>query len=270
MGAQIGVRLLSSQTQTLTTESSSQTRLVEHLRLTAFLHPDERPTEPAWWSEVTGAQPEQRISKPARGELQDSGLIGTATLSVSLQPGRVDWFISPGPLEATIDLVAAINSVGPFPDQFGEFTSMMERWLGSAPRVLRMAFGAVVLEQVPSKEAGYRKLAEYLRGVNIDPTGSEDLLYQINRPRPSRGMPNLRLNRLSKWSVAYFQKLRVGLAASPAVQPQLGDRVHACRIELDINTPAEFSEVLPSSNLSQLFRELSDLGAEIVSKGDIA
>jgi hypothetical protein len=239
------------------------------LRLTAFLHPDERPTEPAWWSEVTGTQPEQRISKPARGELQDSGLIGTATLSVSLQPGRVDWFISPGPFEPTVDLVVAINSVGPFPEQFREFTSMMGRWLPAAPRIFRMAFGAVVLEQAASKEAGYRKLGEYLRDVTIDATGSEDLLYQINRPRQSRVIPGLRLNRLSKWSVAYFQRLRVGLAASPAAQPQLGDRVYACRTELDISTPAELSDVLPSGNLSELFTELSELGVEIVNRGDI-
>lgn len=239
---------------------------MEFLRLTAFLHPEERPIEPTWWADVTNVQPEQRTSKPARGEFQDSGLLGTANLSLSVLPGRVDWLLFPGPFEPTVDLVAVINSVGLFPDQFGDFIALMGRWLRNAPRILRLAFGAVVLDPVDSKEAGYRKLADYLPGVQINSAGSEDFLYQINRPRTSRTIPALRVNRLSKWSVAYFQRFRLGMLLPSA---QLGDRTHACRIELDMSTPVEHLQALPGDRLGDLFRELADLAAEVVSSGDI-
>jgi hypothetical protein len=246
--------------------------LVEFLRLTAFLHADERVTEPTWWSDLTGSQPEQRTSKPGRGEFQDAGPIGDTFLSVSLQAGRVDWFLTPGPFEPTLDLVAKINSVGIFPEKFGAFEDLLNRWLTVSPRMVRLAFGAVVFVPVESKEAGYRKLAEYLPGVKIDPDGSEDFLYQINRPRKSiNGITGLRMNRLSKWSVAYFQRFRLGIPVpTQQVQGKPGDRTHACRIELDISTPADASDALPQDRLVHVFRELVDFGSEIAQKGDIA
>jgi hypothetical protein len=241
--------------------------LVEFLRLTAFLHPEERPTEPTWWSELTGSQPEQRTSKPARGEFEETGPIGDTSLSVSLQAGRADWFLTPGLFEPTADLTAKINSVGTFPDKFEDFVSLMNRWLAASPRMIRLAFGAVVLIPIESKGAGYRKLSEYLPAVKIDADGSEDLLYQINRPRTS--VTGLRINRLSKWSVAYFQRFRIGIPVQQA-QGILGDRVHACRIELDISTPAESTVDLPHEGLGEVFRELVNFGLEIVQRGDVA
>lgn len=246
--------------------------LVEFLRLTGFLHPDERLSEPTWWADLTGSQPEQRTSKPARGEFQETGPIGDTSLSVSLQGGRVDWFVTPGLFEPTPDLTVKINSVGAFPDKFEDFVGLMNRWLGVSPRMIRLAFGAVVLVPVESKEAGYRKLSEYLPSVKIDAAGSEDFLYQINRPRTSASAPGLRINRLCKWSVAYFQRFRIGFPV-PSLQPQgvgaLGDRAHACRIEMDISTPAEASGALPHDRLTDIFRELVNFGSEIGQKGDI-
>jgi hypothetical protein len=245
--------------------------LVEFLRLTAFVHPEERLTEPTWWSDLTGGQPEQRTSKPGRGEFQETGPIGETFLSLSLQAGRVDWFLTPGPFEATADLVVKIASIGTFPEKFGDFVGLMSRWLAVSPRITRLAFGGVVLVPVESKEAGYRKLSEYLSAVKIDADSSEDFLYQINRPRTSASGGGLRINRLSKWSVAYFQRFRVGIPA-PSLQAQgtTGDRVHACRIELDISTPAESSGDIHHDRLADVFRELVNFGSEIAQKGDIA
>jgi hypothetical protein len=244
--------------------------LVEFLRLTAFLHAEEHPTEPTWWSGLTGSQPEQRTSKPARGEFQETGPVEDASLSLSLQAGRVDWFLTPGPFEPTTNLIAKINSVGTFPEKFGDFVGLMGRWLETSPRIVRLAFGAVVLIPVESKEAGYRKLSEYLTAVRIDADSSEDFLYQINRPRASVSNTDLRINRLSKWSVAYFQRFRLGIPApSLHAQSEIGDRVHACRIELDISTPAGTSGALPHDRLVDVFRELVNFGSEIAENGDI-
>jgi hypothetical protein len=43
----------------------------------------------------------------------------------------------------------------------------------------------------------------------------------------------------------------------------------ACCIELDINTSPDYQEDLPKEKLPQIFRELVDLGKEIVKEGDI-
>jgi len=253
------------------TSSLSTAPVVEVLRLTVFAHPDERVAEPNWWSDLMGVEPEQRTSKPGRGEFQDAGPMGDAMLSLSVQPGRADWFLTPGQFVPGTELVAEIRSVGVFPDKFGEFVGLMSRWLPSAPRVVRLAFGAVVFVPTESKESGYRMLSGYLPSVKIDPVGSEDLLYQINRPRNSVSITGLRMNRLSKWSVAYFQRFRVGIPVpSQGIQGQLGDRVHACRIELDMSTSTDMSDALPADHLNEIFRELVNLASEIAQKGDIA
>jgi hypothetical protein len=43
----------------------------------------------------------------------------------------------------------------------------------------------------------------------------------------------------------------------------------ACRLELDINTAADFTGVLPAPRLEVLLHELTDLGREIAQRGDI-
>lgn len=224
--------------------------------------------EPTWWRAVTGAQPEERNLKPSSGQLQEVGPWNDRSLILSAQFGRIDWFLTP---RVGSDFGGEILNVGSFPDAFSLFLEPMLRWLPLAPALTRLAFGAAVLVPVTGKEEGYRLLEKYLPTVKIDPVGSEDFFYQINRPRPSTtGIPGLRVNRLSKWSVAYFQPIKIGVAVpakSAVTYP--GERHDACRIELDISTPAVFEGGLPPNALDAIFRELVNAGAEIVRKGDL-
>jgi hypothetical protein len=43
----------------------------------------------------------------------------------------------------------------------------------------------------------------------------------------------------------------------------------AVRLDLDINTTADFSSELPSEQLPKIFRELIELGREIAREGDV-
>jgi hypothetical protein len=243
----------------------------ESLRLTAFLPPNERVREPTWWSDLTGAQPENRVSRPGTGELQDVGPFENRVLVLSHQPGRVDWVLTL-PAPTPDDDPTEARSIGFFPEILNVFLPLMSRWLEKSPPVVRIAFGAVLLEPVPDKPSGYRRLSEFLQTVRIDPEGSEDFLYQINRPRTSAlRIDNLVINRLSKWSVSLYQRLGLGfgLPSLQAIQSFSSAPLYACRIELDISTPAVSTGELTHGRLVELYRELVDLAVEITVSGDV-
>jgi hypothetical protein len=162
-----------------------------------------------------------------------------------------------------------IRSAGSFPNALEAFDRLMMRWLENCPALSRLAFGAIVFESVRDRTEGYRRLAERLHAVHLDPEGSSDFLYQINRPRNSTAVDTLRINRLSKWSVARFVPFSL-MIAPQSIQsfPAIGGE-EACRIELDINTAAEFVGELPPTRLPQLFEELKSLAIELITRGDI-
>jgi hypothetical protein len=150
------------------------------------------------------------------------------------------------------------------------FVDLMTRWIENGPEFTRIALGVVVHEPVPSREEGYRRLARYLPAVKIDPEGSSELFYQVNRPRKSQVIEGLKVNRLSKWSVALSVPFSFSLLG-PA-QSQFG-RVNegetTCRIELDINTDPAFSGSPRDLSSPSLLGEFVELAGEIVSVGEI-
>src|SRR5271157_274073 len=238
----------------------------ESLRLTSFFAPSVQVAGPTWWADLVGGQPETTTSKPARGEFQQAGPLSERTLTLSTQPGRVDWFLTPRFEEG---VVPEGRWAGRFSDALEAFVPVMTQWLRTCPEVTRLAFGAIVYEPAVDKVAGYRRLADYLPSVRLDPEGSFDFFYQINRPRSSTAMENLKINRLSKWSVAAFVPVRLALNQG-SLHSFVGEGEQACRIELDISTEAERAEELPGANLPSLFEELKNLAVELATKGDVA
>jgi hypothetical protein len=239
--------------------------LVESLRLTAFLAPSVEIGEPTWWEDLVGSKPETRTSKPNRGELQVAGPIGERTLVLSAQPGRVDWLLTP-----RFEQGASPETrwAGRFLDTLGIFDDLMNRWLTNCPALVRLAFGAAVHEPVRDRVAGYLRLARYLPAVQLDPEGSEDFFYQINRPRTSRVVQGLRINRLSKWVVARFVPIRLTLTKQ-SIQQQLDPGEETCRIELDISTDAQQGTELPRDRVINLFQELKEMALELARQGDV-
>jgi hypothetical protein len=248
----------------------------ESFRLSLFLAPDVRANGEGWWTKVAGAEPENRNAKPARGELIESGFLAGNVLTLSVQPSRVDWFLSPNFFpEGDDGRAVGIKSVGAFESTGQTFLPTLINWLNDCPAIVRLAYGAVLLEPVDNREAGYLRIAEYLPAVKVDPFGSEDFFYQINRPRESRAVKGLRLNRLSKWSVSSYQPLSIaigvpqGQSGQPLVHSHGGTPAIACRAEFDLSTPGGVQDKLPHDALPGIFEELVILGAEIAQKGDI-
>lgn len=239
----------------------------ESLRLTAFPAPTARIGEMNWWADLAGTQPETKTSKPGRGELVEAGPLGDCTLTLSVQPGRIDWFLTQRIQEGVLP---DCRWAGKLQDTLDIFVPPMTRWLSSCPGLVRLAFGVVVHEPVESRAEGYRKLAQYLPAVRLDAEHSEDFLYQINRPRNSAIIEGLKINRLSRWSAAVLVALRFVVEKQQGFQQQLGPGENTVRIELDINTDAAFGTELPIVGFPRLFGELRNLAEELVEQGDVA
>jgi hypothetical protein len=110
---------------------------------------------------------------------------------------------------------------------------------------------------------GYRELGQFIDGVPNTPDAT-DFHYQVNRPRESRiGLSGLNVNRLSKWSVGAYMVVALGAGAHPTqspVQPHL-------RLELDINTSADFLGVIPPESLELVIDDLFTGASEISEQG---
>lgn len=241
----------------------------ETLRLTAFPSPAAQNTEAAWWTELVGEPPETSTSQPKKGERKEEGQFEGGKLRLRLQPARIDWlFLTIYELERGPEDFA---SIGPFPKVLDTFLRLMFKWfdLETCPPLRRLAFGATLYQPVDDRKAGYHQISAYLPYVKLDPEGSSDFTYQINRPRDSTsGISGLTINRLSKWSVGTVQAMQFSLRGTSASY-SLGGEYSACRLELDVNTKPDFQGDLTREQLPKVFKELVDLGVEIATQGDI-
>ena len=246
----------------------------ELLRLTAF------PTSVAevsgidWWADLFGRSPESSTVRPTKRERLEEGPFEQGVLRLSIQPFRIDWYFLKGEdhqeQQEQVEQEMTFPTIGPFPEAADKFLKLMLSWLAPSvcPPLQRLAFGAILLQPVESHEAGYRRISDYLPDIKIDPS-SRDFDYRINRQRDSLcEIKGLKVNRLNNWSVLRGAKYQYGLGVKP-FRREVGPEHFACRLELDISSPAEFPE-LPPKPLGTLFQEFVGLGKEIASKGDIS
>jgi hypothetical protein len=151
------------------------------------------------------------------------------------------------------------------------FQELIGRWLAleTSPAMTRLAFGAVLLQPVASVQDAYQRLGHYLPAVTLDPVGSSDFFYQINRRRDSTtGITGLKINRLSKWSAASLMAMMfTGSPERMLYHPDMS--MFFAQLELDINTTPDFQGELEKGQLQSVFSELVQLGCEIAEQGDI-
>ena len=236
----------------------------ESLRATCFPSPTAEFDAINWWQNVVGEQPENTRVRAREGFRQDEGFVSGRKFVLGVQPIRADWLMVPNEEKGEL-------TIGTFQDSLELYLDLMSKWFEITPHLRRLAFGSVVLLPVDSKEAGYELLGNYLPKVELDSTGISDFLYQINRPRENPlTIPNLQINRLTKWSV--LKRGLVNFELSPNAQVALFPSTEslACRLELDINTSADYIGDLPSDKLLEIFMMLIDFAKEIVQEGDIS
>ena len=183
-----------------------------------------------------------------------------------MQPGRIDFIFSS--IENNTINTGNIKTLGLFDDVIKIFLTPIQEWnnLDSAPISRRIAFGALLIQNVENKKRSYEKLSSYLPYVKLDVEKSSDFFYQINRPRESLVVEGLSINRLSKWSAIQQQLVSVELISGSR---QISDPSYACQLELDINTSQKRDVDIDREVEYELFRELMEFGKEISVEGDI-
>ena len=239
---------------------------VQLLRLTAFLNPETEINHSSWWLDAVGESPDTQVTEPKSGKRKEEGTFEGGKLVLTVQPGRTDWVLGVAEPEFEND---EFPNIGFFPQRLEAFCELVSRWFAveTLPAIGRLAFGTILYLPVESREMGYRQLDAYLSSVQLDPIGSSDLVYQINRPRDSNSrVPELRINRLSKWSTSSFTPMAVRIDATSV---DLGTPSFACCLQLDINTVQDFQGELDRAHVSEVWQELVDLGQEIIREGDI-
>lgn len=242
--------------------------LVENLRVTLFTFPEEFSLDKSYWQDLVGQPPEKRVISPKNLQISEEGRLESAVLKFGSNPTRIDWVLTFSPnLDEEKNQLSVI---GPLGGILNMFTKLMRPWLSNSPRSSRLAFGAVLHLPVDNREEGYRKLAPYLEAIKLDPIGSSDFSYQINRPRNSSTIeiPNFKINRLTRWSVVALTPIQIEFSPEK-VSTITAKEEYYCRLELDINTLVKFEGELPKEKIPALFNELVDMGMEIVKEGDI-
>jgi hypothetical protein len=249
--------------------SSTQTKAdlsvwqIESLRITCFPGSATEFNSGNWWQDVIGEQPENTIIRAKDGFRQDEGHFNERKVVLGVQPIRIDWLMKSNEEEGEL-------TIGSFQDGLDSFLALMSRWFKISPPLRRLAFGATLALPVDNRKSGYELIANYLPNVKLDPIGSSDFLYQINRVRDSQlGILDLVINRLSKWSVVKRGLARIDILPEARVSLFPSSDIFSCRLELDINTSGEYKNDIPSGKLVDVFHELVDLAKEIAVKGDI-
>jgi hypothetical protein len=232
------------------------------LRVTAFLSPSSEVEGQNWWPEIVGEKPSKRQEEPRKGISQEEGPFANGKLILVTQPQRIDWLYK---------FTEEFEPIGLFAETIDQFIPSMLRWLEFAPSIMRLAFGATLIIPVENPASGNRLFSSFLHYVQIDSENSADLLYQINRPRPSKtDITDLVINRLSKWNVMLLQNAVLSLIPNLQNAANIATRTTwLCDLTLDINTAAEFQGELPKAQLPNLLNELTTLAQEIAREGDI-
>ena len=243
---------------------------VESLRMTVFLSPTVQvPATPTWWKDLVGEPAETQNALPRQKVWREEGPFERGKLAVAVQfSRRIDWlYLATDPPEGGQEEPPTLGS---FPEVLTSFSRLMIRWFQSdaSPSVQRLAFGSTLIQPVDNQQIGYQQIAAYLPHFSLNLEGASDFFFQINRPRTSTsGISDLRINRLSKWSVPIWAMTEI--PATPEMGFRVRQRGALCRLELDINTAPDFPGDLPQERLSQIFEELASLGQEIAREGDI-
>ena len=248
---------------------------VEGVRLTAFPVRLETTAHRDWWSAITGEPADEETERPRANEWRASGVadipgVGQGALTLRIDPTRIDWLLQPvRSMELGSDFLTA--NLGPPRPTLEHFVRLMTPWLQMHPApIQRLALGSTLTMPVTDRAEGAAILSSMLR-FEVD-ANSTDFLYRVNRPEPSIVLETgASLNRLATWSLIQVETVLLAVtphaSADRIVRPDAGP-FHACRLELDVNTPADRRDPLPDERLLEIAAELAEASSSFAERGD--
>lgn len=233
---------------------------LESLRLSVFLAEPIDPNQQSWWKIITGLEPETTTSKRQTGEYTEDGVFGDWRLTLAINgisQNRVDWLAYP----AVPDLIS-FSSIGNYVEESEKFYKLFHGWLSdNCPPAFRIAYGAVLLNEVADRRAGYEVLSACLPIIKFNSESWSDFSFQVNNRTSSNILTGMTLNILTKWNAIQMVRMPIDQTGSA-----LADK-HACRLELDLSSAADNKTSIQAGKLTLLYGELRTIADQYVSNG---
>ena len=235
------------------------------LRITLFLPSDAAPKAAKLeWEELTGAKPETVMNRGDQQSQEGPFPPGRLLLQKQL-PGRLDIVYAGFPrAEEPEDPVATL---GAFEPAFETLRSVAHKLFDKLGSCVRLALGAEMVQPTETAMTAYRTLIGHMGSATFKTDGGSEFVYQMNRPRESRVLPGLLINRLTRWNAASWQPITFEVAGTAQVHK--GPAKVGALVTTDVNTDGDRLNALPPEKLVSLFDELRDLTIEIRDKGDV-
>ncbi len=245
---------------------------VEHLRLTVFHPPGVQTSE--LWERLMGVRPESIEERPHEGLVRQQGEADGNRLLLVTHAERLDWTFVPNP---TVNLGANITPALTTPvlidpnQAVRKLQEALDISLRSVRQVHRLAFGALLGQEVANPSEGMSLMSKYLPHMNLEEQDVSDFMYQINRRRRSSSVPHAQINRLARWSLDQVITGGVRIGIVPTQAPQLmppSEPGFMNRLLLDINT-APANNAIAAERMPGLLAELINLACKVATEGDI-
>ena len=230
--------------------------LVDNLRVSTF-HDGKLDDNDVrkWLSIVVGSEPDNFNINPREQSIvavltrKDAPVPFQLQLAVQNKQLRADWTVRPLPKADQLEV--GILSLGSMDAAISNIGTTAERWLDTAPKIKRIAFGVTVARSIESAREAFRFIDESVSAFDIGNAASTDFILQYNNPRPSRELTErykrkVIINCLVKWLIAQQHAIDVKIAqgVQQVISPERISLL--CLRELDINTQ-------PAINLAHEF-----------------
>ena len=249
---------------------------VEHFRLTVFHSPGVQTS--GLWESLMGVRPESIEERPREGLVRQQGEAGDNRLLLVTHAERLDWTFVPNP---TVNLGTNITPALTTPvlidpnQAVHKLQEALDISLRVVKQVQRLAFGALLGQEVANQTDGMSQFSKYLPHMALGEQGVSDFMYRINRRRRSSNVPHAQINRIARWSLEQVITGEVHIGIGPAQVPRLmpppalpSAPGFINRLLLDINTAPE-NNAIAAERMPGLLVELINLACKVATEGDI-
>lgn len=240
--------------------------VVHQLRLTLFANEPVSFTEELW--KVVTGETEAAARMAIPGGKQYSGKFMGGMLVMGYAGNRADVILNHEDGSLGSEQEFYVPSIGKWNELSKTFHDAVTQLLSElAWPINRVAFGAVLLLPVGTRQQSYEKLGQFLRSVSVDPQ-SRELSFRINWPRTSKVIDGLEINRITSWSSVHFARAVVQLTGSTMNIAKAGSDYQCVRLEIDHNTSRGRKDPFKQTERLPIFDELLALADENVKTGE--
>lgn len=215
------------------------------------------------WQSIFGASPDNFSRQPGKVPFAPStasAQIDNYSVSLSVQPGRVDIILGPSatpfsPPEPMADVRAALDTI------VGFMTKALE-----SHSATRVAIVTNVSQLAESAEDAAARVAKLAGDLDV-PAGVRDLMFQLNVQMRSTAA-DLVLNRLCRWNAGVQQMIDMQFLTEGGEQsnPRVIEERHIVALQIDLNSVPSPTQ-LETEVAQQIVRELAEEGLVLLSSG---